>query len=63
MPDEDLRVEIVGALLDVARGMGARRVTTSTPRNDPTRQDAYLRAGLAETSRTEGAVHFAADLA
>lgn len=62
VPEEGFGPEIVGALLDVAREMGARRATTSTRANDPVRQDAYLRSGLSETSRTESQVHFAIDL-
>ena len=59
--EEGFGPEIVGALLDVARGMGARRATTSTRADDPVRQDAYLRSGLLETSRTGSQVHFAID--
>lgn len=62
VPDEDFGVEIVEALLGVAREMGARRATTSTRRDDPIRQHSYLRSGLVETSRSDGVVHFAVDL-
>lgn len=55
-------VEIVGALLEVAREMGARRATASTRRNDLARQESYARAGLAELSRTDSAVHLAIEL-
>jgi RimJ/RimL family protein N-acetyltransferase len=61
-PEEGFGPEIVRALIDVARGMGARRATTSTRANDPVRQDAYLQAGLSETSRTDSVVHFVIDL-
>jgi RimJ/RimL family protein N-acetyltransferase len=62
LPDEGFGAEIVGALLEVARQMGARRVTTSTPLLDPLRQDAYRRCGFAETSRSSGGVHLAVNL-
>ena len=61
VPEEDFGVEIVDALLDVAIEMGAARATTSTRRNDPIRQHAYLRSGLHETSRSSGVIHFAID--
>jgi RimJ/RimL family protein N-acetyltransferase len=61
VPEEGFGPEIVGALLDVARGMGARRATTSTRATDPVRQEAYLRSGLLETTRTASQVHFAID--
>lgn len=63
LPDEPYGHEIVLALLDVARDMEARRVTTSTRSDDPGRQDSYRRAGLIETSRTVDGVSFAIDLA
>jgi RimJ/RimL family protein N-acetyltransferase len=63
VPEEGFGVEIVGALLDVAREMGASRATTSTRRDDPVRQHAYLLSGMRETSRSDGIVHFAYDVA
>ena len=61
VPEEGFGVEIVEALLDVAEGMGALRATTSTRRNDPVRQHAYLLAGMQETARADGVVYFAMD--
>jgi len=61
VPDDDFGVEIVDALLDVAEEMDARRAVTSTRVNDIVRQNAYLRAGLTETSRSGAIIHFAID--
>lgn len=59
---EDYGVEIVSALLSVARGMGARRAVTSTPPADGIRPRAYLLNGFEVTDREVGAVHFTAEL-
>lgn len=62
LPDEGFGGQIVGALLDVATGMGAQRAVTSTRLNDPIRQLAYLEAGLNETSRSADGIRFEVDL-
>lgn len=59
--DEDYGVEIVEALLRVARDMGATRAHTSAPIGDA-RDLAYLRNGFVETSRDLGSAYFAIDL-
>ena len=61
MPDELYGVDILRALIGVARAMGATRVTTSLSENDPRRQ-IYLEAGLDEVRRAHRVVHLGRDI-
>lgn len=61
MPDELYGVDILRALIGVARTMGANRVTASMGENDDRRQ-IYLEAGLDEVRRAHRVVHFGHDI-
>ena len=55
--DELYGVEIVHALVDVAREMGAKRVTATIFDNDPVRLAVYSGGGLNEVRREGRVVH------
>jgi len=57
LPDEQYGVDIIRALVDVARDMGATRVTTTVFDTDPVRRQVYVDAGLNEVRREGRVVH------
>jgi len=60
--DEEYGVEILGALVDVASGMGATRVTATIFDDDVVRLAVYQQAGLGEVRREGRVVHLGRDI-
>ncbi len=62
MSDSVHGVDIVKALIEIARGMGARRVTTDVFDDDQVRRHVYFAAGLTEELRDGRVVYLEREL-